>query len=319
MCVCSTFQNPVQFLQPFNSPDGLCAFIFLGSRRRRRHPSRCSAEKEKVSIAPFIDGLEAFSYLLQVRQAGIQKLLLLRSNLSDFVDLLNTVGAQLDLGGKEVNALVLVQWAVDESRLNNTLLSLSGLQQRLSEAGTSHSHRQSSRSSTILSLDDLITTELHTVEERRITDEIRVRGLREQRNDCDARVSTNNDDVLINGVGVLDLRDEAGCADNIEGGDTEQALGVVDTCLLEDLGDDGHGGVDGVGDDEDVRVWGRLGGGFCEIADNRGVGVEEVVAGHAWLSGDTGGDKNDFGTLQGSCQSAGCWVISGNLTLGVDV
>jgi hypothetical protein len=57
-------------------------------------------------------------------------------------------------------------------------------------------------------------------------------------------VATDDGDVLAGGVGALQLGDEAGSADDIEGGDTEEALGVVDTLGLEDLGGDGDGGVD---------------------------------------------------------------------------
>jgi hypothetical protein len=32
----------------------------------------------------------------------------------------------------------------------------------------------------------------------------------------------------------------------------------------------------GIGDDEDVRLRGVLGSGLCEVADDGGVGVEEV-------------------------------------------
>jgi hypothetical protein len=60
-------------------------------------------------------------------------------------------------------------------------------------------------------------------------------------------VATDNGDLLTSGVGLLDLGDEAGGTDDIEGGDAEQALGVVDTLALVDLGDDGDGGVDLVG------------------------------------------------------------------------
>ena len=69
-------------------------------------------------------------------------------------------------------------------------------------------------------------------------------GLREERNNGDTRVTTDDGDELLGGVGVLDLRDEAGSTDDVEGGDTEDALGVVDVPGLEDLGNDGDGGVD---------------------------------------------------------------------------
>lgn len=57
-------------------------------------------------------------------------------------------------------------------------------------------------------------------------------------------MATDDGDGLVGGVGALDLRDEAGGTDDVKGGDTEEALGVVDALALEDLGDDGDGGVD---------------------------------------------------------------------------
>jgi hypothetical protein len=108
-------------------------------------------------------------------------------------------------------------------------------------------------------------------------------------------VASNDGDSLIGGVGALDLRDEAGSTDDVEGGDTEQALGVVDTLGLEDLRDNGDGGVDlysisivfsphkyrlvatyRVGNDKDVGIRSGLSSGLGEVADNGGVGVEKV-------------------------------------------
>jgi len=257
--------------------------------------------------------------LLQVRQASIQKLLLSWVNLANWVDLLNTLWSQLNLAGEEVNTLVLVQWAVDEGWLNDTLLALSSLQEGLGETGTSHSHGESGGSGTVLGLDDLITTELDTLQESLVSNEIWVVGLREERNDSDTRVTSDDGDVLISWVGLLDLRDEAGSTDDIEGGDTEKTLWVVDSLGLEDLSNDWDGGVDWVGDDEDVGIWGGLSGGLGEVADDGGVGIEEIVTGHAWLSWDTGWDQDDLSTLEGSGETGWCWVISGNCALGVDV
>ena len=48
-------------------------------------------------------------------------------------------------------------------------------------------------------------------------------------------------------------------------------LGVEDTKLLEDLGDDGDSGVDRVGDDEDEGVGGGLGNAGSKIPDDSGV------------------------------------------------
>lgn len=136
------------------------------------------------------------------------------------------------------------------------------------------------RSRTILGLDNLITTELDALHES-IADlarDVLVVGLGEEGDDGDTGVTTNNGDVLGGGVGLLDLGDEAGSANEIEGGDTEEALGVVDTSGLEDLGGDGNGGVDRVGDDQDVGVGRVLSSGLGQIADDRGVGVEKIYA-----------------------------------------
>ena len=57
-------------------------------------------------------------------------------------------------------------------------------------------------------------------------------------------MTTNDGDLLVDWVGLLDLGDEARGTENVKGGDTEETLGVVDTLGLVDLGDDGDGRVD---------------------------------------------------------------------------
>lgn len=57
-------------------------------------------------------------------------------------------------------------------------------------------------------------------------------------------MTTDDGDGLLGGVGALELGDEARSTDDIEGGDTEDALRVVDALGLENLGNDGDGGVD---------------------------------------------------------------------------
>lgn len=68
--------------------------------------------------------------------------------------------------------------------------------------------------------------------------------MREERNDRSAGMATDNGDVLVGGIGALDLRNKAGRTNNIECGDTEETLGVIDALRLEDLGSDRDGGVD---------------------------------------------------------------------------
>lgn len=181
----------------------------------------------------------------QIAQADIKELLLVVGDLADGVDLLNTVGAELNVGGEEVAALVLVEGRVDESGLDDVLDALSSLEEGLGEASTSHGHGESGRASTVLGLDNLVTTELDAVDVavELLTLEV-VAGLGEEGNDSSTRVATNNGDVLVGGVGALQLGDESRSTDNVKGGDTEEALGVVDTLGLEDLSSDGDGGVD---------------------------------------------------------------------------
>jgi hypothetical protein len=183
--------------------------------------------------------------LLQVGQASLNELLLVGIDLANRVDLLHTVGAKLDLGGKEVDALVFVERAVDEGGLNDTFYTLGGLEQRLGEASASEGHGEGSRASAILGLNNLITTKLDAVYEfiKGSAFDVRVVGLGKQRDDGDTGVSTNDGDVLIRRIGLLHLGDEARRTDNIQSGHTEETLGVVDTLALEDLGDDWDSGV----------------------------------------------------------------------------
>ena len=143
--------------------------------------------------------------------------------------------------------------------------------------------------------------------------------MREKRNDGNTGVTSNNDNVLINWVGLLDLGNESGSADNIESGNTEELLWVVNSLGLEDLSNDWNGAVNWVGNNEDFGIRGRLGSSLCEIANDGGVGVEEIIAGHAWLSWDTGGDQDDLGTLEGGSETTWCWVIALDGGFGVDV
>jgi len=59
----------------------------------------------------------------------------------------------------------------------------------------------------------------------------------------------------------------------------DSLLGVKDTLLLVDLGPDGNGRVDGVGNDTDVSVRAVFGTGNSQISDNRGVGVLSISTG----------------------------------------
>lgn len=184
--------------------------------------------------------------LLQVSKAGLEETLLVLVDGANGVDLLNTLGAELNAGSEEVDTLVLVERRVNEGGLDDVLLTLGSLEEGLSEASTGHGHGEGGGASTVLGLDNLVTTELDAVDKgvAGLTVNGGVSGLGQQGNDGHTGVATNNGDLLGGGVGLLDLGDEARGADNVQGGDTEQALGVVDTSLLVNLSDDGDGGVD---------------------------------------------------------------------------
>lgn len=257
--------------------------------------------------------------LLEVAQASLNKLLLVGVNLANGQDLLNTVGAEFNLAGEEIDALVLEQRRVDKGRLDNALLASSSTEKRVSHAGTSHGHGESGGTGTVLGLDNLVTTELDALDEVLIGAQVGVVALAEERNDSHTRVSANNGDVLVLGVSLLDLGNESASADDVQGGDTEEGLGVVDTLSLEDLGADGDGRVHRVGNDEDLGLGSGDGNGLGQIAHNRGVGVEQIVTAHAGLSGNTGRDEDDVGTLDASGQTGGGEFITGDGRLGVDV
>lgn len=101
-----------------------------------------------------------------------------------------------------------------------------------------------------------------------------VSGLRKKWNDCRARVSADDCDVLVGWVGLLELGDESGSPDNVKSGNTKETLWIVDTLGLEDLGSDWDGRVDWIGNDEDVGLWGVLSSSLGEVADDGSIGVE---------------------------------------------
>lgn len=74
-----------------------------------------------------------------------------------------------------------------------------------------------------------------------------------------------------------------------------------------------------VGDDQDVGLGGSLGSGLGEVADDGGVGVEQVVTGHTGLAGNTSGDENDLGPLKSVAQATGIRLVASDSAVGVDV
>lgn len=182
---------------------------------------------------------------LQVLQASVQKLLLVLGNLTNGVDSLDTLRAELDLAGEELDALVLVKRALNKRGLNNAGLAVLCLEQALGHTGASHGHGESGGTSTVLCFYDFITAKLHALDVLVEFGAFEVlAGLGKKGHDSGAGVAADDDDVFACRVAGLDAADEAGGADDVEGGDAEEAFGVVDVFRFEDGGRDGDGGVD---------------------------------------------------------------------------
>jgi hypothetical protein len=149
-------------------------------------------------------------------------------------------------------------------------------------------HGKSGGSSALLCLDNLITTELYTVDKsiHLVSRDVYTwLCLAEERYNGLARVSTNDGDVQVARVLLAsDFSYKGLSADDVQGGDTEELLGVEDACLLEDLGGDGNGRVDGVGDDEDEGLGAVLGNTLDEALDDTGVDLEKIITSHTRLA-----------------------------------
>jgi len=182
----------------------------------------CKVMKRNLSLD---EGLALADVALELGNSSIDQALLVSVDLANGVDLLNTVGTELNVGGKEINTLLGEDVRLDEGGLDNVLLAANGgLEKGVGEAGTSESHGEGSGTGTVLGLDNLITTELDAVGQGLdlLLSEA-VARLGEKGNNGDTRVSSNDGDLGLLSGDLLDLRDEAGGANDIEGGDTEQS------------------------------------------------------------------------------------------------
>lgn len=258
-------------------------------------PSSSSPLHLLSKLRTILDKLNTFlNILLQVDQASVKQLLLRNRDFTNRVDYLDAIWTKLNLGGKEVDALIFVKRAVDIRRLDDARDALGSLEQALSETRAGHGHGQGSGAGTALCLHDLITAELHALDqlvELGAVDGRAVR-LRDEGDDSHAGVAADYDDVLVSGIGTFDARDEARGADDVESGYAEQALRIVHALGLEDLSNNRDGGVDlarvselTTGDfigslthrvryDEDVSVRGSIGASFSQVADDRCVRIE---------------------------------------------
>jgi hypothetical protein len=182
-------------------------------------------QNESSHLSLVDEGLALGNVALELGNSGIDQALLVLVDLANGVNLLNTVGSELNVGGEELNTLLGKDGGLDEGGLDNVLLAgNSGLEKRVGEAGTSESHGKGGGASAVLSLDNLVATELDAVgQSLDLLLSEAVARLGEERDDGDTRVTSNDGDLGILSGDLLDLRDEAGGTDDIKGGDTEQS------------------------------------------------------------------------------------------------
>ena len=108
--------------------------------------------------------------------------------------------------------------------------------------------------------------------------------LAEERDNGLAGVTTDNGNLGLRGVllaGVF-LSESLG-TNNVQGGDTEEALRVKDASALENLSSNGDGRVDRVRDDQDESLGAVFGNALDKITDDASVDLEQVVTGHTRL------------------------------------
>jgi hypothetical protein len=142
------------------------------------------------------------------------------------------------------------------------------------------SHTQSSRSSTILGLDNFIPPKLHPPRKSLqliLRDLDRGLRLAEKRDNRRATMPTDDGDTeLGGGYDPGDFSGKGRGADDVEGGDAKEFFGVEYTVGFQDFGDDGDGAVDGVGDDEDEGIGTVLCDAFGELKDDVAVDLEQI-------------------------------------------
>jgi hypothetical protein len=165
-------------------------------------------------------------------------------------------------------------------------------------------------------LDDLISTKLDALDEGVISVSWNLEARRdfaEQRDDGLARVTTDDGDGSLGGVLMAgELLGEGFGTDDIQGSHAEQTLRVENPGGLEDLGSNGNGRVDRVGDDESESLGAELGNTLDEIAHDAGIDLEEVITGHARLAGNAGRNDNNIGTGQGVLQAIILGKVAGD-------
>jgi hypothetical protein len=237
--------------------------------------------------------------LLQLRESGLDELMFLGRKFSETVNLGDAVGlatrvsqiqdqktrthSKFNITREELYSLLLEQRTFHKGRYDDSFFTFQSPQEAVCEFGSGKSHAQRSRSSTILCLDDLITTVLNPLDQLFPLPSIanqsaRLLCLAQQRHDCDAGMTTHDSNVRVLWIGTDYGREETRGTNDIEGGDAKETSGVKSTGFLEHGRDDGDGRIDGVGDDEDVGLGCGFGDGLGEVADDASIGLEQYIS-----------------------------------------
>jgi len=193
---------------------------------------------------------------------------------------------------------------VDEGMFNDSLLAFQGTEDILGEAisrllmdhsyvwkrredipVSSISHGKCSRARSILSLNNLVATKLHSLNQ--CCQLVLWNGYagfclaKKWDNSLAGMTPYNRDCQVLRIFSAYDLGYKSLCSDDIQSCDSEEALSIEDSLSFEDFSSDGNGGVDGVRDDKDISFGSDFSDDFNEPFDNSSVDVEEIVAGHS--------------------------------------
>ncbi len=180
----------------------------------------------------------------------------------------------------------------------HNLLTANSFNQTVGEASSSISHWQSGRSRSSFGLNNFSTSFLNPLSHAfdLIFREIDTRlCLRHHRNYCDARMSANHWDVNFSWITSHRFSDESLGTNNIECGDAKDTFCIQHASFFQSFTSNWNGWVDRVWNDSDKGFWTCLGTTSYDIANNWGVGFEEVISWHSWFARNTSWDDHDVG------------------------
>lgn len=182
--------------------------------------------------------------------------LLKGSNFSNFMDFLDTLGSELNIGGEERNSLLGEEGAFNKGGLDDVFLPRKSFEEAESESGAGKSHRQGGTTLSVLGLDNFVTTKLNTVGEgfELFVVKLKTLDLGKEGNNGGTGVATDDRNLNILGVFLHLFGDESRGANNIKGSHAKETASIVYIVLLEDFSNDGDSGINGVGDDKEVSL-----------------------------------------------------------------